>query len=157
MSILPHPSQHLQAGVLIVEDQAHTRQVVRTVLKHIGVKDITEAQDGLAALKILHERNSPRPGTAASNLAPVDIVICDWNMPTMTGVELLRAVRKDSALAEIPFCMLTGENERYSIMEAIEHGANEYIIKPFSTKTLEDKLRTILETLATKKQNGTIG
>ena len=130
------------------------RQVVRTVLRHIGVRDIAEAQDGLAALKILYERNAPRPGVLSTLIDPVDIVICDWNMPAMTGVELLREVRKDSILANIPFCMLTGENARYSIMEAIEHGVDEYIIKPFSTKTLEDKLRTILDTIAAKKKTG---
>lgn len=140
-----------QTSALIVEDQPNMRQVVRKVLKHIGLNDITEAPDGLTALNILRDRNSPRPGKLASPDGPIDIVICDWNMPSMTGVELLREVRKDAALAKITFCMLTGENERYSIMEAIEHGANEYIVKPFSTNTLEDKLRKILDGLVGQK------
>ena len=140
-----------ETGVLLVDDQPQMRQVVRTVLKHIGVKNIAEAEDGFAALKILYERNRPCQGTLASHIKPVDIVICDWMMPSMNGVELLSEVRKDATLAKIPFVMLTGENERYPIMKAIEQGVDEYIIKPFSTKTLEEKLRKLLEALAEKK------
>ncbi|MBX7137035.1 MAG: response regulator [Oligoflexia bacterium] len=140
----------LQANVLIVEDHVQTRHVVRTVLKHIGVRNITEAQDGLAALKLLQERNLPRHGTDAAPSNPFDIVICDWVMPEMTGVELLREVRKNVFLSKVPFCMLTGENERSAIMEAIDHGAEDYILKPFSTKTLEEKLRKILASVTPK-------
>ena len=81
--------------------------------------------------------------TSGGDLQKFDLIISDWNMPVKTGIELLRDVRADPALKDIPFLMVTAEAEKDNVLEAMEAGVNNYILKPFTAKVLEDKLRSV--------------
>ena len=136
---------------LIVEDQIGMRRIIRTVLQSLGIGHLVEAADGAEGLHQLRERNRgwAHEATAeftsvAEILRPIDFVICDWAMPNMTGMELLAAVRNDPNLMNLPFVMLTAENSKEQIVEALKHGVTDYIIKPFTTNLLEGKLKSIL-------------
>lgn len=131
-----------QCRVLVVEDRTAMRQIVKTILKHMGFRMIDEAADGREALQKL--RQSPDDALNQDPLKSFRLIISDWQMPTMDGLQLLREVRKDQALGSIPFLMLTSLNERNSIIEASIEGVTDYIVKPFPAKVLEEKIRTIL-------------
>lgn len=134
--------------VLVVEDQMAMRKIIKTVLQHMGVRMVLEAGDGLEALKLLRERNASGPDPMrnySSKNQPVDYVICDWAMPKLNGLELLQRVRKEIALQDLPFMMLTAENDSEQIKKAIESGVSDYIVKPFSHSLLEKKIRAGLK------------
>jgi two-component system chemotaxis response regulator CheY len=116
--------------VLIVDDFATMRRILRNILKQIGLKNITEADNGKAALKEL--RNDK-----------FDLVLCDWNMPEMPGIELLNQVRSDAQLKGIPFVMVTAEAKKENILEAVKAGVSSYIVKPFTAETVGEKLNKI--------------
>ncbi len=120
----------LNMKVLIVDDFATMRNITRNVLKQIGFTDITEADDGKTGLKALQKEK-------------FDLVLCDWNMPEMQGIDLLNTVRSDDALKGIPFVMVTAEAQRDNILEAIQAGVNNYIVKPFTAETVGAKLKKI--------------
>jgi two-component system chemotaxis response regulator CheY len=117
--------------VLIVDDQKIARDVLRDMLHELGVNTILEAKDGTEALAL-----TEGPGTQ------VHLLICDWNMPGMTGLELLQKVR--GAAGTQPFLMVTGRNDLESIMDAKKFGVTAYILKPFSLADLEDKITRML-------------
>ena len=116
--------------VLIVEDQAEARGMLRHMLGAMGITQVFEAKDGRKALSFMDEA-----------FDMIDLVICDWNMPEMTGVELLRQVR--TVDAKTPFLMVTGRCDKDSVTEAVSSGVSAYIRKPFSSDQLEVKLRII--------------
>ena len=118
--------------VMIVEDQIEARAMLRNMLMEIGINQIFEAKDGREALNFLDEA-----------MDMIDIVICDWNMPKMTGVEVLRQLR--SVSPNLPFLMVTGRSDKESVVEAKQSGVNGYIAKPFSAAQLEVKLRIICQ------------
>lgn len=118
--------------ILIVDDFATMRRVIRNLLKSLGFENFEEAEDGTKALKIL-------------NKTKIDFVVTDWNMPNMTGIELLREIRKDSKLSHIPVLMVTAEQKREQIITAAKEGVNGYIVKPFTGETLSNKLNKIFE------------
>src|SRR5262245_45659305 len=124
------------ARFLVVDDFAPMRAIVRRVLEELGYQHIDEAADGAAALQKLRS-------------APFDLLITDWTMPTMPGIELLKAVRSDAALARLPVLMVTGEVKREQIVEATHAGVNGYIIKPFTPQALAAKVNKILYGAAT--------
>ena len=132
---------------MVVEDQAGMRKIIKTVLNSIGVKNVIEAVDGADALTILRERNQGRvqsrtdksPGRKA-----IDLIVCDWAMPRMTGIQLLAQVRDLRAYRDIPFIMLTAEDSAEQVKDAIALGVTDYIVKPFTPNILESKLRSIL-------------
>lgn len=117
--------------VLLVEDQAEARAMVRNMLSEFGITQIFDSSNGKDALDFIDNA-----------FDFVDIVICDWNMPKMTGVELLRQIR--SVDPEMPFLMVTGRGDMESVVEAKSSGVTGYIRKPFSLQQLEAKLRIIL-------------
>ncbi|HXG18172.1 MAG TPA: response regulator [Methylomirabilota bacterium] len=119
-------------NVLVVDDAATMRRIVRSLLRELGIKNVREAEDGEMALEDLKRQRA-------------DLVVSDWAMPKMTGIELLRAIRQDSALKDTPVLMVTAESKKESIMEAIQAGVNNYIVKPFNSKTLEEKLNKIFK------------
>lgn len=119
-------------NVLVVDDAATMRRIVRSLLRELGIKNVREAEDGEMALEDLKRQRA-------------DLVVSDWAMPKMTGIELLRAIRQDSALKDTPVLMVTAESKKESIMEAIQAGVNNYIVKPFNSKTLEEKLHKIFK------------
>jgi len=96
----------------------------------LGFADLTEAEDGAAGLKKAGE-------------APLDLIVSDWNMPNMTGLEFLKAVRADDSLKGIAFIMVTSEADKEKIMEAVQAGVSQYIVKPFNAVQLEEKIKAI--------------
>ena len=119
---------------LVVDDFSTMRRIVRNLLKELGFTNVDEAEDGAVALAKLKGGN-------------FDFVISDWNMPNMTGIELLRAVRADAALCKLPVLMITAEAKKENIIEAAQAKANGYIVKPFTAAVLDEKLNKILKTM----------
>ncbi len=117
---------------LVVDDFSTMRRIVRNLLKELGYANVDEAEDGVAALQKLRGGN-------------FQFVVTDWNMPNMTGIELLRAIRADGALKHLPVLMITAEARKENIIEAAQAGASGYIVKPFTAATLEEKLGKIFE------------
>jgi two-component system chemotaxis response regulator CheY len=122
---------------LVVDDFSTMRRIVRNLLKELGYTSIDEAEDGSAALQRLRSD-------------PFGFVISDWNMPNMTGIELLKAIRADAALKSLPVLMVTAEARKENIIEAAQAGANGYIVKPFTAATLDEKLTKIFKSLEKK-------
>lgn len=118
--------------ILVVDDFSTMRRIVRNLLKELGYTNVDEAEDGVAALQKLKGSN-------------FQFVVTDWNMPNMTGIELLRAIRADVALKNLPVLMITAEAKKENIIEAAQGGASGYIVKPFTAGTLEEKLNKIFE------------
>jgi two-component system chemotaxis response regulator CheY len=117
--------------ILVVDDFPIMRGIIRRMLtKRFGMNDIFEADDGVKAWKILTE-------------TPVDLIICDWNMPNMTGIDLLKRVRADPKLGKLPFVMVTAEGKKENVIEATKAGVTGFIIKPFTAKDLGKKLKSI--------------
>jgi len=120
--------------VLIVDDFATMRKVVRNLLKQVGYEDIVEAEDGVMALKALKSQK-------------VDVIVSDWNMPNMTGLELLKAVRADEELCKTPFLMVTAEALQDNVVAAVKAGVSNYIVKPFTAEVLNEKIKKIMESI----------
>ena len=118
--------------ILVVDDFATMRKVIRNLLKQVGYENIAEAEDGILALRVLKSQK-------------VDLVISDWNMPNMTGLELLKAVRADEDLKTTPFLMVTAEALQDNVIAAVKAGVSNYIVKPFTAEVLNDKITKILE------------
>lgn len=116
--------------VLIVDDASAMRRIVRGLLKELGFKNMREAENGQLALDELKKKKA-------------DFVVSDWNMPVMTGIDLLRAIRADDALKSIPVLMVTAEAKQENIVEAVQAGVSNYIVKPFNAATLLEKLNKI--------------
>lgn len=117
--------------ILVVDDFPTMRKIVKGVLKQIGFNDIVEAEDGSQALEILRANSR------------IEFVVSDWNMPVMTGIELLKAVRSDPKIKHLPFLMVTAEAEKENIVEAVKAGVSNYIVKPFNATTMREKLEKI--------------
>ena len=120
--------------ILVVDDFSTMRRIVRNLLKELGFANVHEAEDGVEALAKL------RGGD-------FEFVVSDWNMPNMSGIELLRAVRADPALKHLPLLMVTAEAKRENIIEAAQAGASGYVVKPFTAATLDEKLQKIFQTM----------
>ena len=116
--------------VLVVDDFATMRRIVKGALKQLGFKDIIEAEDGKAAFDELKKEK-------------VGLIVSDWNMPNMTGLELLKAVRGDDGLKDIPFLMVTAEGQKDNVVEAIKSGVSNYVVKPFTPDTFSEKLQKV--------------
>lgn len=122
---------------LVVDDFSTMRRIVRNLLKELGYTNVDEAEDGVVAMQKL---------TAGG----IDFVVTDWNMPNMTGIELLRAIRGNSLLSSLPVLMITAEAKKENIVEAAQAGASGYIVKPFTAATLSEKLGKIFEKMEKK-------
>lgn len=120
---------------LVVDDFATMRKIIKKVLAELGYTNIEEADDGQTAL--------PKIKEAAKNGVPFGFVVSDWNMPGMTGIDLLRAVRADAALKATPFMLVTAESEQKNVVEAVQAGVNDYVVKPFNGATMKAKLEAI--------------
>lgn len=123
--------------ILIVDDFSTMRRIIRNLLLELGYPNtgIQEADDGSTALPLLKSQS-------------FDLLITDWNMPIMTGIDLLREVRNTPSLKSLPVLMVTAENSREQIIDAAKAGVNGYIIKPFTAVTLKEKLDKIFERIA---------
>ena len=116
--------------VLVVDDFATMRRIVKGVLKQLGFTNIIEAEDGTNAFKELKKEK-------------VGLIVSDWNMPNMTGLELLKEVRNDGNLKDIPFLMVTAEGQKDNVVEAVQAGVSNYIVKPFTPETFSAKLEKV--------------
>jgi two-component system, chemotaxis family, chemotaxis protein CheY len=120
---------------LVVDDFSTMRRIVKNFLNDLGYTNVTEADDGNTALPIL-------------KAGGIDFLVTDWNMPGMPGLELLKAVRSDPALAKLPVLLVTAEAKREQIVEAAQAGVNGYVVKPFTAVTLKEKIEKILASKA---------
>jgi two-component system chemotaxis response regulator CheY len=118
--------------ILIVDDFSTMRRIIKNLLRDLGFTNTHEADDGTTALPMLQKGS-------------YDFLVSDWNMPGMTGIDLLRAVRSDENLANLPVLMVTAESKREQIIEAAQAGVNGYVVKPFTAGTLEEKINKIFE------------
>jgi len=116
--------------ILVVDDFKTMRKIIKNILTQLGFKNIIEADDGTTALELLKKQK-------------VDLIISDWNMPKMNGLELLKSIRSDDSLKDIRFIMVTAEAQKENVIEAIKHGVNQYVVKPFTPKTLKEKLEKV--------------
>ncbi|HEX7504165.1 MAG TPA: response regulator [Syntrophales bacterium] len=121
--------------ILIVDDFATMRKVIRNLLKQGGFENIVEAEDGVAALKVLESQK-------------IDFIISDWNMPNMSGLELLKAVRGSDDLKDLPFLMVTAEALKDNVVAAVKAGVSNYIVKPFTAEVLNEKIEKIVKSMA---------
>jgi two-component system chemotaxis response regulator CheY len=120
--------------ILIVDDFSTMRRIIKGLLAELGFANVEEADDGNSALPLLKANN-------------YDFLITDWNMPGMTGIDLLKAVRSDAKLGKLPVLMVTAEAKREQIVEAAQAGVNGYVVKPFTANTLKEKMDKIFERL----------
>ncbi|MBP9944622.1 MAG: chemotaxis response regulator CheY [Desulfomicrobium sp.] len=118
--------------VLIVDDFSTMRRIIKNILRQLGFNNILEADDGTSAWEVL-------------NRDQIDFIISDWNMPQMTGIELLRKVRASEEFADLPFLMVTAEAQQENIIEAVQAKVSNYIVKPFTAETLGQKINKIFE------------
>ncbi len=118
--------------ILVVDDFSTMRRIVKNLLKDLGFTNTVEADDGKTALPILQAGG-------------IDFLVTDWNMPGMTGIDLLKAVREDPNLVNLPVLMVTAEAKRDQIVMAAQAGVNGYVIKPFTAATLKEKIEKIFE------------
>jgi len=120
--------------ILIVDDFSTMRRIIKNLLRDLGFNNTQEADDGNSALPMLQSGN-------------FDFLVTDWNMPGMTGIDLLKAVRADAKLSSLPVLMVTAEAKKDQIVEAAQAGVNGYIVKPFTAITLKEKIDKIFERL----------
>lgn len=118
--------------ILIVDDFSTMRRIIKNLLRDLGFNNTAEADDGNTALPMLQSTS-------------FDFLITDWNMPGMTGIELLKSVRADGKLATLPVLMVTAEAKREQIVEAAQAGVNGYVVKPFTAGALKEKIEKIFE------------
>lgn len=130
MGNLDHLSRDMK--ILVVDDFSTMRRIVKNILQQLGFHKIDEAEDGKVALTKLQAQK-------------FDFIVSDWNMPNMMGIDLLRAVRDDPNLKEIPFLMITAESQKDNVIEAVSAGVSNYVVKPFTAETLETKLMMIFK------------
>ena len=124
-------SVDMQMNILIVDDYKTMLRIIRNLLKQLGFNNVDEATDGSMALQKLRDKE-------------YGLVISDWNMEPMTGIQLLREVRADAKLKALPFIMITAESKTENVVAAKEAGVNNYIVKPFNAATLKTKLSSVL-------------
>ncbi len=118
--------------ILVVDDFSTMRRIIKNLLRDLGFTNTDEADDGNTALPMLQS-------------GKYDFLITDWNMPGMTGIDLLRAVRADGALKTLPVLMVTAEAKRDQIVAAAQAGVNGYVVKPFTAAVLKEKIEKIFE------------
>ena len=116
--------------ILLVDDSSTMRRIQKNTLTQLGLTDVDEAEDGEAAV-------------AKVQATKYDLVLMDWNMPKMTGIDALKKIKGDPALKSVPIIMVTSESEKSRIIEAIQAGAANYIVKPFQAETLQEKIQAI--------------
>ena len=118
--------------ILVVDDMVTMRRIVKNILKQLGFSNLDEAENGQEALQKLRSDT-------------YGFVVSDWNMPVMTGIDMLRAIRADEKLKTIPVLMVTAEAQQSNLIEAVQAGVSNYIVKPFTAETLQEKIRKIFK------------
>jgi len=118
--------------IMVVDDMSTMRRIVKNILKQIGFSNVDEAENGQEALEKLKADT-------------FGFIVSDWNMPVMTGIDMLRAIRSDEALKHIPVLMVTAEAKKENIVEAVQAGVSNYIVKPFTAESLQEKMAKIFK------------
>ncbi len=118
--------------ILVVDDMSTMRRIVKNILKQLGFNNLEEAENGQDALTKLHADT-------------YGFVVSDWNMPVMMGIDLLRAIRADEKLKKIPVLMVTAEAQKENLMEAVQAGVSNYVVKPFTAETMQEKINKIFK------------
>lgn len=118
--------------VLVVDDFATMRKIEKNILGQLGIKNVDEADDGTTALPKVQQNK-------------YDVILLDWNMPQMSGLELLKAIRADPNTKNVPIVMVTAEALKDNIVAAAQAGVNDYVVKPFTAAVLEEKLKKVLK------------
>ena len=118
--------------ILVVDDMVTMRRIVKNILKQLGFVNVEEAENGQEALQKLQADT-------------YGFVVSDWNMPVMTGIDMLRAIRADEKLKTIPVLMVTAEAQQSNLVEAVQAGVSNYIVKPFTAETLQEKIAKIFK------------
>lgn len=121
--------------ILVVDDMKNMRQLVKGQLKSMGYKNIVEGNNGKVAFDVLEEQNKKGE--------PVGLILSDWNMPEMTGLEFLQKVRSTDLYKDLPFLMITAEGEQRQVIQAIKAGVSNYVTKPFSPQTFKTKFEAV--------------
>ncbi len=127
-------------NILVVDDFSTMRRIVKNLLAELGFNHFDEADDGATAWPLIQS-------------GKYDFIVSDWNMPEMTGLELLKKVRADEKLKATPFLLITAEAKRSQILEAAQAGVDGYIVKPFTAATLNEKIQSIFERIAARQQS----
>lgn len=122
----------LNMKVLVVDDMSTMRRIVKNILKQLGFNNLEEAENGQDALTKLKGES-------------YGFVVSDWNMPVMMGIDMLRAIRADEKLKHLPVLMVTAEAQKENLMEAIQAGVSNYIVKPFTAETMQEKINKIFK------------
>ncbi|MEW6266512.1 MAG: response regulator [Thermodesulfobacteriota bacterium] len=117
--------------ILLVDDFATMRRMIRNILKQLGYTNIEEAENGETALSLLKVKS-------------FDLIISDWNMPRMSGLDLLKNVRADETLKNLPFIMVTAEAQQENIIEAVKNKVSQYVVKPFTAEVLAEKIKNVM-------------
>lgn len=123
--------------ILVVDDAPMIRRILKNLLKEMGFSHIDEAEDGMVALQKLRSQK-------------YDFVITDWNMPNLTGIELVQEIRKDPNLKHLPIMMVTAEAKKENIILALKSGVNNYIVKPFTPENVKAKIEAIFSAKSKK-------
>lgn len=123
------------AKILVIDDMSTMRKIVRNMLNKMGYSNIEEAEDGDPAWKMINE--------ASDGGTPYDFIVSDWNMPVMTGLDLLKNIRSSEKFKKLPFLMVTAEAEQANVVIAVKAGVSNFVVKPFSIQTLKEKIDKI--------------
>ena len=116
--------------IIVVDDMSTMRRIVKNILKQLGFNNLEEAENGQEALTKLKADT-------------YGFVVSDWNMPVMMGIDMLRAIRADETLKKIPVLMVTAEAQKENLMEAVQAGVSNYVVKPFTAETMQEKINKI--------------
>jgi two-component system chemotaxis response regulator CheY len=120
----------LSMTVLVVDDFATMRRILKNIFRQLGFENVIEADDGTTAFEALKKNE-------------IDLIVSDWNMPKMTGLELLKTVRASDEYKDIPFLMVTAEAQKQNVLDAVQAGVSNYVVKPFTAEQISDKLEKI--------------
>ncbi len=120
----------LSMTVLVVDDFATMRRILKNIFRQLGFENVIEADDGTTALETMKKNK-------------IDLIVSDWNMPKMTGMELLKKVRASDEYKDIPFLMVTAEAQKQNVLDAVQAGVSNYVVKPFTAEQISDKLEKI--------------
>ena len=123
------------AKILVIDDMSTMRKIVRNMLNKMGYNNIEEVEDGEPAWKMINE--------ASESGHSFDFIVSDWNMPGMTGLDLLKNIRSSEKFKKLPFLMVTAEAEQANVVIAVKAGVSNFVVKPFSIQTLKEKIDKI--------------
>lgn len=124
-----------EAKILVIDDMSTMRKIVKNMLNKMGYSNVEEAEDGDPAWKMIN--------SASDEGKPYDFIVSDWNMPVMTGLDLLKNIRSSEKYKKLPFLMVTAEAEQANVVIAVKAGVSNFVVKPFSIQTLKEKIDKI--------------